>query len=146
MEKIKNERNLKLAVPFFMVTNIDRSLDFYTGGLGFQIKIDWKPEGKIEWCWLERDGVAVMLQEYRKAFLPKEKPGQGVSICFMCNDALALYQEFLQKGLSLKEPFVGNNLWVVEVSDPDNYILCFESPTNTPEGTTYSGFQKQSVL
>ena len=139
----QNKSNLKQAVPFFMVTNIDRSLDFYVKGLGFEIKIEWQPEGKIEWCWLERDGVSFMLQEYRKEFLPKEKLGQGVSICFMCHDALALYNEFLQKGLSLREPFVGNNLWVVQINDPDNYILCFESPTDTPEGTTYFEFLKK---
>jgi len=135
--------NLKQTVPFFMVTNIDRSLDFYTKGLGFEIKIDWRPEGKIEWCWLERDGVPFMLQEYRKEFLSKEKPGQGVSICFMCQDALVLYNEFLQKGLSPQEPSVGNNLWVVQINDPDGYILCFESPTDIPEGTMYSEFSKK---
>ena len=122
-----------------MVTNIDKSLEFYVKRLGFEKKIDWKPEGQLEWCWLERESVALMLQEYRKE-LPKEKLGQGVSICFMCNDALALYNEFLQNGLSPQEPFVGNNLWVVQIKDPDNYDLCFESPTDTPEGTTYSEF------
>lgn len=125
-----------------MVTNFNRSIDFYVKGLGFEIKIDWKPEGKIEWCWLERDGVALMLQEYREDFLPKEKPGQGVSICFMCHDALALYNEFLQKGLFPQEPFVGNNLWVVQLGDQDGYVLCFESPTSVPEGTTYSVYLK----
>ena len=130
--------NLKQAVPFFMVTSIDRSLDFYVKGLGFEIKIDWKPNGRIEWCWLERDGVAIMLQEYREGFLPKQKLGVGVSICFMCNDALALYKEFLQNSLSPQEPFVGNNLWVVELIDPDGYKILFESPTDVADGTRYS--------
>lgn len=132
------EPNLKQAVPFFMVTSIDKSLDFYIKGLGFEIKIDWRPAGKIEWCWLERDGVALMLQEYRKDFLPKEEFGVGVSICFMCNDSLALYKEFLQNGLSPREPFVGNKLWVVELVDPDGYNICFESPTEVAEETNYA--------
>ena len=134
--------NLKQAVPFFMVTNIDRSLDFYVKGLGFEIKLDWKPEGKVAWCWLERDGVPFMLQEYRKDILPKERLGAGVSICFMCDNAIALYKEFLQNGLSPGDPFVGNNLWVVQISDPDGYNLCFESSTDTPEGTKYSEILK----
>jgi len=136
------QSNLKQAVPFFMVTDIDRSLDFYINGLGFEITIDWRPNGKLEWCWLERERVVLMLQEYRKEFLPKEKLGQGVSICFMCNDSLALYKEFLQKGLSLQEPFVGNNLWVVQLFDPDGYNICFESPTDAPEETKYSEWIK----
>jgi len=121
-----------------MVTNIESSLEFYVKGLGFEVKINWRPEGRIEWCWLERDGVALMLQEYRKEFLPKEKLGQGVSICFMCKDSLALYKEFLQTGLSPQEPFVGNNLWVVNLVDPDGYKISFESPTDVPEETMYS--------
>jgi hypothetical protein len=134
--------NLKQAVPFFMVTSIDRSLDFYLKGLGFEIEMDWRPEGKIEWCWLEREAVVIMLQEYREGFKPKEKLGQGVSVCIMCIDALALYKEFLQKGLTPQEPFVGNNLWVVQLTDPDGYNIHFESPTDVPEETKYSEWIK----
>ena len=134
--------NLKQAVPFFMVRNIEASLDFYIKALGFALKLDWKPRGKIEWCWLERDGVALMLQEYRSEWLPVEKPGIGVSICFMCHDALKLYSEFSQNGLSLSEPFVGNNLWVVELKDPDGYKILFESQTDAPEETLYSDWLK----
>ena len=137
------ELNLEQAVPFFMVTNIDNSLEFYTKGLGFELKINWKPEGRIEWCWLERDGVALMMQEYRKDFVPKEKTGVGVSICFMCKDSLALYKEFLHNGLHPQEPFVGNKLWVVQLSDPDGYKIAFESPTDVPEETMYSEWIKR---
>ncbi len=129
--------NLKQAVPFFMVTDMERSLAFYIKGLGFELKMDWQPHGRIEWCWLEREGVALMLQEYHKERLPKEKLGQGVSICFICEDALDLYEEFLQKGLSPSEPFVGNKMWVVSLSDPDGYKLDFESKTEVPEETKY---------
>lgn len=128
-----------------MVTNMESSLPFYTKGLGFEIKIDWRPEGKIEWCWLEREGVALMLQEYRKDFLPNEKLGNGVSICLMCRDALSLYKEFQQNGLSPKEPFVGNKLWVVQLSDPDGYNIAFESPTDVPEETMYSEWIKARI-
>lgn len=129
--------NLKQAVPFFMVTDMDRSMAFYIKGLGFELKMDWQAHGRIEWCWLEREGVALMLQEYHKERLPKEKLGQGVSICFICEDALDLYEEFLQKGLSPSEPFVGNKMWVVSLSDPDGYKLDFESKTEVREETKY---------
>lgn len=120
-----------------MVTDMERSLDFYTKGLGFELKMDWKPMGRIEWCWLEREGVALMLQEYRDGQHPKAELGQGVTICFICEDALDLYQEFLLKGLSPSEPFVGNKMWVISLSDPDGYKLNFESNTEVPEGTKY---------
>jgi lactoylglutathione lyase len=56
----------------------------------------------------------------------------------MCADALAIYRDFIARGLAAERPFVGNNLWVTEVSDPDGYRLFFESPTDVPEGTVYS--------
>ena len=104
--------------------------------------MDWRPNGEIEWCWLEREGVVLMLQEYRVQYRPHEKLGVGVSVCFMCNDALALYKEFLQRGLVPDEPFVGNRLWVVQLKDPDGYSIAFESPTEVAEETTYSEYLK----
>jgi hypothetical protein len=142
MSNSKTNLNLKQAVPFFMVTNMDKSLEHYTKGLGFELKIDWRPADRIEWCWLERSGVALMLQEYRKEFLPKVKLGEGISICFICEDALELYREFLQKGLVPTEPFVGNKMWVVSLKDPDGYSLHFESYTDVPEETKYSEWYK----
>ena len=136
--KSKSSANLKQAVPFFMVTAIDRSLNFYTTGLGFEMKNSWTPHGKIEWCWLEREGVALMLQEYRPERQPKDALGVGVSICVMCADAIALYKELRSRGIQAKRPFVENRLWVIEVRDPDGYVLNFESPTDAPEETEYS--------
>jgi catechol 2,3-dioxygenase-like lactoylglutathione lyase family enzyme len=121
-----------------MVTDIDRSLEFYVNGLGFQLKVDWRPKGRIEWCWLETEGAALMLEEYREGFLPKEKLGIGISICFIYQDALKLYTEFLKNKLKPREPFVGNKMWVTSISDPDGYKLDFESITEVEEETKYS--------
>ena len=140
-EGLSNKPNVKQAVPFFMVTNMRASLDFYCKGLGFNLKMKWEPNGTIEWCWLEIDGVALMLQEYRNN-PPVEKRGIGVNICFMCKDALKIYSDTLGRGLTSAEPFVGNNLWVVEFKDPDNYAIFFESPTEVLEGTMYTDWLK----
>ena len=67
-----------------------------------------------------------------------EKLGQGVSVCFQCKDALAIYHETLARGLKPKIPFVGNGLWVTAFTDPDGYKLDSESPTTVPEETVYS--------
>lgn len=135
------EKNLRQAVPFFMVINMEASLRFYVERLGFTMTMNWTPNNKIEWCLLERDGVALMLQEYRDATQFINAPGargKGVSICFICEDALTLYHEFIKKGLTPAEPFVGNNMWVTSLKDPDAYELNFESATDVPEETIYS--------
>jgi hypothetical protein len=40
------------------------------------------------------------------------------------------------------EPFVGNAMWVTGLTDSDGYRLHFESPTETPEGTSLSEVTK----
>jgi catechol 2,3-dioxygenase-like lactoylglutathione lyase family enzyme len=61
--------NVKQAVPFSGVTNMESSLRFYVDGLGFKIKHRWvpdvadgNPEGKIRWCWLQHGDAGIMLQ------------------------------------------------------------------------------------
>jgi catechol 2,3-dioxygenase-like lactoylglutathione lyase family enzyme len=133
--------NVKQAVPFFGVTNMEASLRFYVDGLGFEMKHWWipdstedKPDGRIRWCWLQRGGAAVMLQEFLAERRPTETLGTGTSVSFMCEDALALHREFKSRGIQThKRPFVGNRLWVVPLTDPDGYRIEFASPTDAPE-------------
>ena len=98
--------NVKQAVPFFGVTNMESSLRFYVDGLGFKMKNSWipdraedHPDGRIHWCWLELGDAAIMLQEFLPEGRPKETLGTGVNVCFQCEDALALYREFKSRGI-----------------------------------------------
>jgi lactoylglutathione lyase len=144
--KTKTEANVRQAVPFFMVSNMEESLPFYVDGLGFQMTKKWIDEGKLRWCWLEHGNAALMLQEFRTegpdSRVIEGKRGLGVTICFLCEDALAIYHEVKSRGVKASTPFVGNAMWVTSVSDPDGYRIDFESCTNTPEETVFSGSQK----
>jgi len=137
--------NIRQAVPFFMVRDMEASLHFYLNQLGFKLTNQWTPHGKIEWCWLQREAVSLMLQQPRDKghwLYSLPEAGKGISICFQCEDALALYHEFRAKGVDIQEPFVGNGLWVVCFNDPDGYKLDFESPADAPEETTYGEWVK----
>ena len=135
--------NVRQAVPFFAVSSLETSLRYYVDGLGFRMTLEWIDEGKLRWCWLERGGGALMLQEIKReghdAWVAEGKLGVGVSIYFICDDALALYREFTAKGVEAGRPFVGNGMWVTSLSDPDGYQLHFESMTGVPEETEYTG-------
>ena len=135
--------NVRQAVPFFRVSDMDASVRFYVDGLGFRITRRWVPDGKLRWCWLELGEAALMLQQFARegddSWRPEGKVGVGVSVCFICQDALALYREFVSRGLPAQRPFVGNNMWVASLFDPDGYRLEFESPTDVPEDTVYQG-------
>ena len=140
----KTEANVQQAVPFFRVSSMETSLRFYVDGLGFAMTKKWTPDGdgKIRWCWLEHGNAALMLQEYRKegpnSWTAESKVGVGVSICFTCRDALAIYKEVKARGIEAQRPFVGNGMWVTSVQDPDGYKLEFESFTDVPEETVFS--------
>lgn len=118
------------------------SLRFYVDGLGFTIKRQWVPEGdehypsdgRIRWCRLELGEAAIMLQEFIAQSRPKGALGAGVSVSFLCEDALALYRDFKTRGVHARNrPSVGNGLWVVPLTDPDGYRIEFSSPTDAPE-------------
>jgi lactoylglutathione lyase len=133
--------NVKQAVPFFNVTDIEASLRFYIDRVGFVLTIHWSPEGRVRWCWLRLGEAAIMLQEYWRDGRPGGAPagplGQGVSIYFICADALGIYHDLRARGVAATRPFVGNGMWVTSVTDPDGYVLYFESETDAPEDSVY---------
>ena len=128
--------NVKQVVPFFRVASMEASLRYYIDGLGFEMTNKWIDDGKLRWCWLQLGGAALMLQEFQSK-PPSGKVGEGVSICFQCEDALAIYREVTARGITAGRPFVGNAMWVTTLTDPDGYKLEFESPTDVPEETVY---------
>ena len=126
--------SVKEVVPMLNVSRMERSVRYYVDGLGFAMKNKWVVDGKLRWCWLALGGAALMLQGPRK----EGKVGEGVSLNFTCDDAVAIYHEVRSRGIEASEPQVGNRMWVTGLSDPDGYKLFFESPTDTPEETKLS--------
>lgn len=130
------------VVPFFAVKDMEKSVVFYIDGLGFEFKNKWVEDGVIRWCHLLIGEAGLMLQQFRtqghdsRQF--RDKKGEGVTLCFFCDDAVGFYQDVTSRGIDASEPFVGNMMWVTEMTDPDGYELLFESPTNVVEGTKLS--------
>ena len=81
--------NVQEIVPLLGITDMQRSLAFYRDGLGFVVEETWTPEGELRWCSLRLEGVRVMLQVG-----DAEPRSEGVTLCVMCADALALYRAF----------------------------------------------------
>lgn len=130
-----------VGVSMHMVMNMPRSLAYWIASLGFALKKKWVVDEKIRWCWLERGTAAFMMQEFSQKqtdALAGQTLGLGTQIYFQCGDAVALYREFLARGVQVTEPQVGNGNWEIFLRDPDGYKIAFCSPTDAPEETKLS--------
>jgi len=135
--------NLQQTVPLLAVADMTAAVKFYVDGLGFAITRRWDDRGRLRWCRLELGGAALMLQEFAKeghdSWRPEGKVGEGVTLYFVCADALAVYQAAVARCLVATRPEVGNGMWVTELKDPDGYRIAFESPTDAAEDAVYAG-------
>jgi catechol 2,3-dioxygenase-like lactoylglutathione lyase family enzyme len=124
-------------VPELDVSDLDKSLPFYVGILGFTVRFH-RPEERF--VYLEREGAHLMLEEalgpgrrFRTAEL-LQPYGRGVNLQIRASDVIALHDNVLLAGLSLvvdlEERWYrkngierGNQQFVV--ADPDGYLLRF---------------------
>ncbi len=134
--------NVEAVWPFLRVSDMDQSICYYVDGVGFSIKDRWVVDGKLRWCSLTLGGATLMLQTFpshgHDSWKAENKVGIGVSLCFRCEDAIAIYREITARGIEASEPQVGNSMWVTTMTDPDGYRLEFESPTDQSEDTKLS--------
>jgi catechol 2,3-dioxygenase-like lactoylglutathione lyase family enzyme len=130
------------VVPFFAVKDMAASVAFYVDGLGFAFKNKWVDGDVLWWCHLQIGGAGLMLQQFRAEGHDSRQfsnnKGEGVSLCFFCDDAVAFYRDVKSRGIAASEPRMGNGMWVTQVTDPDGYALFFESPMDVAEDTRLS--------
>ncbi|PCJ98950.1 MAG: bleomycin resistance protein [Flavobacteriaceae bacterium] len=144
---MNKKQNIKETIPFLKISDMEISLEFYIKGLGFEILHSWTPDGKIQWCQLKRGAGSLMLQKGKNMKPNKEtssrKENLGISIYFICQDALKIYEELVENGIDATEPFVSNNMWLTIINDPDGYEINFESATDVSEETRLSEWKEK---
>jgi uncharacterized glyoxalase superfamily protein PhnB len=140
-----HKSNIKQAVPFFWVSDMEASLKYYIQGLGFELTNKWLDHEKVRWCWIQHGGAALMLQEFWKrgkhTNTPVGKLGEGVSIYFICEDALTFFNDVRSRGIAATQPVVRNSLWTTSLHDPDGYNMVFESTSDQAEDTVFTPMQ-----
>jgi len=119
--------------PELYVTNLNASLDFYCGLIGFEVDYD-RPEERFA-C-LKRGAVSLMLEEpIGRTWLtgPLEPPfGRGMNLQVMVEDLRALYAACESAGANIFLPLetkayqrrddtVSQTQFVVQ--DPDGYLI-----------------------
>ena len=124
-----------LLVPELHCSDLDKSLAFYVGVLGFSVLYARRED---RFAYLDRGGAEVMLEEYAPgarmlAKAPFERPyGRGINFQIRVENADVLHRTMVDAGLpvflSLEERWyrrddteIGTRQFIVE--DPDGYLL-----------------------
>ncbi len=132
-----------LLVPELHCSDIDRSIDFYVGVLGFRILYD-RPEERF--AYLDRGGAELMLDEYAPgarmlAKAPFEHPyGRGINFQIRVEDADALHAAVVEAGLPIFLPMeerwyrrddteIGVRQFIAQ--DPDGYLIRLQERIGT---------------
>ena len=125
--------NLSNIYPFFIVSNLQRSMAFYVEKLGFAIQYVGPGDDPF-YGMVARENVAIML----KAIAPDIKPAPNNTrhewarwdAFLYVTDPDTLFGEYQAKGVTLHQPLKddGDGLRGFEVADADGYILFFGRP------------------
>lgn len=119
---------LRSLVPVLDVHDVDASIEFYCGALGFTLhdKVEWG--GKTEWALLRCEQVQLMLCASQDG--DSEEPSQhnGDGMFFLYHDNLESLQVYLgSRGYTdipdVLQPTRGNRDFYLR--DPDGYVLWF---------------------
>ncbi len=127
---------LNSIAPFFVVDDLDKSLEFYHDKLGFEVthKGGGNGPGEDFWGIVQRDGVMIML----KAIVPEIHPQPNHSrhewarwdAYVHTSDPDSLYGEFVGRAVAVHRPLedTSDGLRAFEIKDNSGYVLCFGRP------------------
>jgi catechol 2,3-dioxygenase-like lactoylglutathione lyase family enzyme len=118
--------------PFFIVSNVDRTVAFYGDKLGFETRLQ-EPERDPFFAIIGRDGAQIFIKsEQAVSPLPNAKrhPFMRWDAYVSAPDPDALAAEFAARGAIFSAPLedTHDGLRGFEVSDPDGYVLFFGRP------------------
>ena len=124
---------LDSIVPFFIVTDIHDSVEFYVQQLGFTLRL-LVPEDDPFFAIVRRGPVAIILKQIGADTPPVPNNSRHEwalwdALIYIRNPD-ALYAEYCAKGLEFHEPLsdTEDHLRAFEIKDHDGYVLCFAWP------------------
>jgi len=117
--------------PFFIVSNVERSISFYQEKLSFETQSK-QPEGTPFFGIVGRDGAMLFLKAGYAGPLPNPKRDPDMrwdAYCYTA-DPDALATEFAARGTPFSNPLkdTTDGLRGFEITDPDGYVLFFGRP------------------
>ncbi len=124
---------LEAISPFFIVSNVDRTIAFYRDTLGFEVRFQ-QPEqdSLLRHPRPRRRATPGQVRQRRNAPLPNpaRHPDMRWDAFVYTPDPDALAREFAEHGAAFSAPLTDTHdgLRGFEIRDPDGYVLFFGRP------------------
>ena len=122
---------LERMCPFFIVSNVDRTMAFYRDKLGFEC---WhqQPEAEPFFAMLSRDGAMLFIKSGVALPLPNSKrdPEMRWDAYISVQEPDAFAADLATRGTNFSAPLqdTHDGLHGFEITDPDGYVLFFGRP------------------
>jgi len=118
--------------PFFIVSNVDRTIEFYREKLGFEATFQ-EPKRNPFFAIIRRDGAQLFVKSdggVTPLPNPKRHPAMRWDAYVYAPDPDALAAEFNDHGAAFSAPLADTHdgLRGFELTDPDGYVLFFGRP------------------
>lgn len=119
--------------PFFIVSNVERTIAFYSGKLGFEVTFQ-EPDQNPFFAIVRRDGAQLFVKAVDENTPPlpnsMRHPSARWDAYVYAPDPDALAVEFTANGTTFSEPLqdTHDGLRGFEIHDPDGYVLFFGRP------------------
>ena len=119
--------------PFFIVTDVGRSIGFYRDRLGFEVAFQ-EPAADPFFAIVVRDGAQLFLKDVGRETPPSPNPTRHPDARWdayvYAPDPDGLAAEFAGDGAAFSQPLqdTHDGLRGFEVTDPDGYVLFFGRP------------------
>ena len=115
---------IKKMSPQLLVAGIDRSIEFYTKKLGFEV--DFRYEDF--YVGIIKDGFSIHLKTAQPLIDVRQskKDNEHLDITFSVEDIKYLYEDLLNKSAEVTQPLRKMPYgWEFYVADPDGHIIAF---------------------
>lgn len=127
---------LNSVAPFFIVDNLDTTLEFYRSRLGFHVlyKGGGDGHGGDFWAIVGRDQVMLMFKAIASDVqpLPNRTRHEWArwDAYINASDPDSLYTEFVGNNVPMHRDLAntGDGLRAFEITDNNGYVLCFGRP------------------
>ena len=116
--------SIKKMSPQFLVTDFERSIQYYTQVLGFDLEFRYEDF----YAGIIKDGYSIHLKCGQPLLEERERKRENndLDIVFSVDNVDALYEEYSQKPIEIIQPLCerpyGKEFYI---ADPDGYILAF---------------------